>query len=344
MNPKLLLQRYVSFLFVALLVSSGYIGYHHQKEYPRTLSLQFNRGINDEHLRALEKAKPDIVLIGDSTLHYGVDAAQFSEEININSYALAVPGSATAAWYLVMKNIILESPKRPSHVIILFRDTMLTTPYFRTTGRYFELLDDYAQRNEPVLTELIYKNQMNPVERLLEQYLPLYSARWDVREEIDDLLRHRIPSIIFGCTHECSQQAIASVLGREVDMVAFNQMVNDSGEGLYSPEAMNFDKQVGGSFLPVLIDLAHQNDLILVFIRTRTLNFPTAASEPLELRKYMKSLHSYLAQYPDVYLIDLSQDTRLNDSLFIDSLHLNARGQEEFTSILAEEFASRFVK
>jgi hypothetical protein len=310
-------------------------------EYPAPLTLEFHPWIKQDHILAMKQQNPEIVLIGDSTLYYGVNGDQLSSELGINSYVLALPGSATAAWYLVMKNIIPVSSSHPRYVMILFRDTMLTTPYFRTTGRYFELLDDYAKKNEPLLSEIIYKNQMNPFEKFSEQYLPLYSARWEIREDLDNSLRHKIPEF-FNCSKTCSKEAIKSVLGREVDTIAYNQMVNDSAAALYKPEAMNFEQQINRSFLPAMIEMANENNITLIFVRTRTLAFPTAESEPTMLRNYIKSLDLYLSENQDVYFLDFSQDVRLKNDLFLDNLHLNENGKKEFTRILAEEFLSTF--
>lgn len=336
MKSKILSTHYLYFLIAVLLSGNIYIPLHYKTPYPQTPGPQFTPRIKDEHISAIEINQPELVLVGDSTLEEGVDQSLLTRQLGRETYKLAVPGSATAAWYLVMKNVIMESTRRPKHVVILFRDTMLTVPYFRTTGRYLELLDDYASKNEPLLVELAFTNQMNPAEKFLEQYLPLYGMRWEIRAGLDRRLRYTVPSLL-GCAKECADDAVQSIFGRELDMVALNQMMDDSVDSLYSPEEMEFDRHIDESFLPAMIDLAKENNITLIFVRTGTLNYPNSESEPLALKNYIKSLNTYLSGHTNVYFLDFAHDTRIDSTFFVDSVHFNAHGKELFTPILASE-------
>lgn len=339
MSSKTFSTRYFYFLIIALMGFNIYIPLHYQTPYPSPLGPTFTPRIKDEHIKAIDANRPEFVLIGDSTLEEGVDQTLLTSELHEETYKLSVRGSATAAWYLVMKNVVMKSAHRPKYIVILFRDTMLTVPYFRTTGRYLELLDDYAGKNEPVLNELAFINQMNPVEKIMEQYLPLYGMRWDIRTGLEHRLRYMAPSII-NCQKDCAEDAVHSIFGRELDTIALNQMIEDSVDSLYSPDEMNFDRHIDTSFLPVMIDLAEDNNTSLVFVRTGTLNFPTVESEPQALKNYINLLGAYLADHDNVYFLDLAYDERIDASFFVDSVHFNAHGKELFTPILADELRS----
>lgn len=337
MNTQAVFSRYLLFLFGTLLVSSFYLPGHYDIPYPQSLGPQFKPNVRRDYIDAISTDQPELVLIGDSVLYLGVDEPMLTNQLGMKTYSLGVPGSGSAAWYLILKNVVLGAAHRPKYVVILFRDTMLTTPSFRTTGRYFGLVDDFAGRKEPLVTQLAFIDQMNPIEKLAEQYFPLYSARWEIRDGLDSRIRYTAPSALLNCPAECTDDAINSIFGRErVDVVALNQAVEDAGQTLYAPAAMDFEDQVERSFLPATIQLARENDLTLVFVRTKTLIFPEYASEPFALRRYIESLDTYLSE-SGAYYLDYAHDPRIKDTYFFDSLHFNADGKEAFTQMLADE-------
>ena len=333
MNSKTIFVRYLIFLCGFFLVSRFYLPAHYNIPYPAPLVFQFSPDIKKEHLKAIEQSRPELVLVGDSVLERGVDADLLSARSGVKSYAIYVPGSGTASWYLVMKNIILKSAEPPKYIAIVFRNTMLTVPQYRTTGRYQELLDDYASKNEPLLMELAFISQMNPIEKFSQQYIPLYSARLKIREELDSFLRYLPTSAMLGCDRECTNDAIKSTFGREVDLMALTQMMEDAAKTLYDPEEMNFERQVADSFLPYMIQLAQENNVNLIFIRTGIVGY-----EPPALEKYTKSLDAYLSKQDHVFLINFDHDPRIKKEFYYnDGLHFNEYGKAEFTKMLADE-------
>jgi lysophospholipase L1-like esterase len=112
--------------------------------------------------------------------------------------------------------------------------------------------------------------------------------------------------------------------------------VEDAGQTLYAPAIMDFDGQVDRSFLPAMLQLAKENDLTLVFVRTKTLMFPEYTSEPFALRSYIQSLNSYMRQR-GAYFFDFAYDARIKSAYFSDNLHFNAEGREVFTQLLSNE-------
>jgi hypothetical protein len=339
MNHKTLLTRYIYFTFILFLLINIYIPFHYKSEYPKKLGPKFTPRVNDEHLANINKSKPELILIGDSTLGLGVNQSLLTEQSNMETYSFAVPGSATAAWYLVMKNIIPKSAEQPKYIAILFRDTMLTAPYFRTTGRYLELLDDYASKNEPLLTKLAFINQMSPLEKFSEKYIPLYGLRWEIRETLDNQLRYLSPSVL-GCERECADEAIKSIFGRELNISALSQVMDDAAASLYTTEEMNFDSHIDESFLPPMLELAQKNNTTLIFVRVKTLRYHTLNDQPIALRNYINSLDTYLSSYTNVHYLDFATDERIIDSYFADAIHLNETGRDAFTLILADELSN----
>jgi len=338
MNTRAVFFRSLWFLLVIILVSSLILPGRYHMPYPQTLGPQFDPHIKRDYIDVVSENQPDLVLIGDSLLFLGVDAEELSSHLGIESYSFGIPGSGSAAWYLMLKNVILAAEYKPQYIVVLFRDTMLTAPAVRTTGRYFAQLDDLAGRREPLVAELAFVNQMSPFEKLAERYFPLYSARWHIRAGFDKLIRYTAPSAFLNCGVDCTDEAINSVFGKQrLDVVAVNQAAEDAGQILYTPAAMDFRKQIDQSFLPPMIRLAQENGLILVLVHAKTLQFSSNAAEPSELVRYLKSMEAYLAREDRVYYIDFAGDSRILDSYFYDDLHFNAKGRQVFTRLLAEE-------
>lgn len=339
MNSRKALSRYLIFLIGFMLAGNIFLSNHYNIPYPAPLGPQFEAGIKDEHMRRITETQPDLVLIGDSVLYEGVDPILLSEQLGKKTYAITVPGSGTASWYLLMKNVIFESPYRPKYITILFRNTMLTVPQYRTTGKYFPLLDDFATKKEPLVTELAFVNQMSPLERFMQRYIPVYSARLEIRTDMDNMLRYKPTSMVLNCDRTCTDNAVGSIFGREVDPIALSQMLEDAAKTLYDPKEMDFEKQLGTSLLPYIIELAKKNDVSLVFVRTKVFG-----PNPAALNEYSEALDRYLSGHHGVFLLDFSHDTRITQIHYVDSLHPNQFGKREFTKMLADEFKNIIFK
>jgi len=298
---------------------------------PRPPGPRFDRQVRKDHLDALVKGEPQIVLIGDSTLIYGLDEQVFSRLTGRPAYSIGIQGSASAFWYLVLRNNILESPYKPPLLVIVFRDTILTAPGFRVQGSYFEPLDEYARHNEPLLLQLAFVNEMNPLERWADAYLPPYAARLDVRREIDTQIRYSILKWT-GCDVQCADDSLETLYnGANLDPDA----VTSAEEYLFTPEQLNFDRQVDRSFLPEMIRLTRENNIQLVFVQIKTLVRESQSADPLALAGYFTALRAYLERQAIPYL-DFSSDERLKQEYFISPTHLSEFGKEVFTRLLAE--------
>lgn len=337
MNPRQTFLRFLTALGVVLLASGILLPRRYNFSYPAKLGPVFDARVKGEHIQGIERSQPNFVLLGDSTLYEGVDPVLLAAGLGQPVYEMATPGSGTAAWYLQMKNIILESTHRPKYVIIFFRNTMLTVPQYRTTGRYFALLDDYATKNEALVSDLAFVNQMSPLERFAEQYIPLYTARVEIRDDLDNAIRYLLPRLL-GCDRDCTNEAVSSIFGREVDPVALNLVQEDASKTLYAQEELNFETQVETSLLPHMIELAQKNNIKLIFVRMRIFG-----PEP-EMSAYRNELDSYLLQQDNVFLLDYWNDPRISESYYVDSLHMNALGKKEFTKILSEELKAIIQK
>lgn len=306
--------------------------------FPRQPGPILNREVRFNHLQHINEYQPQIVLLGDSTLVLGVDPQALARQTGKSVYSIGIPGSASAIWYLLIKNSIAEASHKPEYLLVVFRDTILTAPGYRVQGSYFDLLDEYARRYEPVLIEKSFVNLMNPLEIAAEKYFPLYVFRAEIRRKIDAFIRYPVPSL-FGCDGYCTDYALGELFqGADMEPRALVEAVGAAESLLYTPEQLDFESQVDRSLLPDMIEIANGNGLHLVFVRIKV---ESGIGDVPELDKYLEDLKNYLGAN-GAFLLDFGNDPRLTSDLFRDSIHFNERGRELFTQLLAKGLKELF--
>ncbi|MFP6874101.1 MAG: hypothetical protein VCA55_11395 [Verrucomicrobiales bacterium] len=76
----------------------------------------------------LRSENPQILLIGNSMLYSRIDIDELERLSGKRVGFLAKGGSASACWYLYLKNIVAPSGVQPEQVIIFFRDRVYLLP------------------------------------------------------------------------------------------------------------------------------------------------------------------------------------------------------------------------
>jgi hypothetical protein len=332
--------RYFLALVIALFALTAFLPVYYHVPYPAQLGPVFDKNVRSRYKEILEDYQVDLVLLGDSVLEKSVDFYALSEALDVPSYSIAVPGSTSAFWYLILKNIVLESNPRPKYVVLFYRDTILTLADFHVKGGYVNELDQFATAREPVLVERAYLNFMNPLEKWALAWFPLYSSRQWLTDKTDYYARNMLPALFLSCTGDCIDRAIAVVhtIDNTDPKLQENALLEDE-QVLFTSRAMDFKGQVEWSFLPEMIRLTRENGLRLILVQERTLLFPAAAAEPKALQEYQRALAAYL-KANNIPLLDFSYDPRLPKEYFSDPLHMNETGKAVFTQLLAESLRS----
>jgi hypothetical protein len=329
--------QYFLILLTLVAVSWVVIPAHYGVTYPRDVKPQFDKYIRWKYAKDIDEQKPDIVLLGDSMLYPAVNDAVLSQRLDKSIISIGLPGSASTLWYLIVKNNILETQSPPKYLMILFRDSIMTVPGYRVTGRYFEQIDEFAGPKDEDLIKRAYLNQMNPLEKLAEAWFPPFGSRWNIRQAIDARIRYTLPGRLLGCNETCMNNAMEIVFGdMNMDRNFLSDALAASDTYLYSKEALNFEQQVGESFLPELIQMTRERGIQLVLVQMRTLRFATPGSEPPALYTYNKNLAAYLAANGVIYL-DYSKESTLTREYFADPMHMNDAGKVVFTDMFAED-------
>jgi hypothetical protein len=325
-------------LLVLILVTTLMPVYDPRLQFPREAGPVLDGQVRNNHLKSIEEDRPQVVLMGDSTLGASVDPAQLSELTGKSMYNISIPGSASALWYLILKNNIAEAAYKPQYLLVVFRDTILTAPGYRVHGSYFDLVDEYADSNDHLLTQNSFVGLMNPLEVAAEKYFPLYVARTEIRQGIDSKIRYFAPAIT-GCHVDCTDQALAEVfVGADLEPGALMDAVGAAESYLYTADQFDFDHQVEQSYLPEMVRIANENNIKLVLVRVKV---ETHGRDP-KLDAYMNSLKNYVHKN-GAFLLDYGNDPRLTHDLFFDPIHLNPQGEIVFTQMVADGFNELFA-
>ena len=330
--------RFILSLSVLLVITALIIPMRYDVSYPKPLGPKFNNEIRMQYREDIVKKNADLVLLGDSVLVLSVDAQQLEQLTGESTYRMGIPGSASAVWYLAMKNIIARSPHKPQYVIIVFRDTILTAPGYRVNGKYFTLVDMLANTDDTLVVQKAFIQQMSPVEQWADRYVPLYGSRLRLRETVDYYIRYSLTNLI-GCDPQCNDNANVAVFqDLNLDTNLLVEAIATAESYLYTPEQLDFAAQLDRSFLPDIVALAKENDIQLILVRTKHLDDPTEATESAALKDYIKSLKDY-AEKNGVIVLDFAHNERLTSDLFVDTHHLSPVGSTVFTKMLAEALA-----
>lgn len=329
--------RNYSLILMALIVGSSlYLPIRYHSPYPREIRPQFDSTVRTTYMAEMNETQPDAVLLGDSMLRFGVDDKVLADALNKKIYFLSMDGTASTIWYLIIKNNIVLAEHKPKYLLIFFRDTMMTVPSYRVTGRYFELVDEVAGPMDEVLIQRAYIDPMNPLEKLAERYLPIYGFRWRIRQSIDYYIRYSTVRILFGCDQSCMDNTMETVFeDQNMDQKFLSDAIATADDYLYTEDALDFQHQIDNSFLPEIIRLCKENGIQLVLIHMPIRIFQDPGTEPAGLESYLQDLEDYLQQNGIIYL-DIDPEKNIPITSFVDALHLNETGRVEFTRRLID--------
>ena len=308
-------------------------------QFPRQPGPRFDHQVRRIYIDALDQNRPELVVLGDSSLPAAVDEDRLAELTGKGTFNIGIEGSASAFWYLVIKNNIAAAQHKPGYLLIVFRDTILTAPGYRVQGSYFTRLDEFTYRNEPILRERAYINLMNPLEFAAEKYWPLYGTRLEARRDIDAAVRYRPPAQ-FGCDQACTDEGMYQTFGgADLEPGQLRAAIAAAEQYLYTPAQLNFKSQVDASFLPEMIRLTKENGIQLILVRLKSYSPGTGDFQSQALKNYITDLEAYLTEN-DVPFLDFGADPRLKSEYFADPIHLNNEGRQLFTMLLADALAS----
>lgn len=333
-------RRFILLLSLALLAISFVLVKTRRVPFPGTPGPDFTPGVQTIHQEAISSLKPDLVLLGDSIAEENLDMNMISEQTGLQTYRMTFGGSASALWYLAVKNNIVTAAHHPQYLVIVFRDSEMTAPSYRVQGKLFSALDELATRKDGIVIERAYLQTMNPLESLAETYFPVYGFRTSVRNMMDSHM-YVLPYLAMRCGKRCVDGAVLKVFNFRNNAAAdqVGGSLDQEENLLYSPEALDFNARVDDSFLPDILRLCRENDIQLILVRAKSARFESPAAEPRGLAEYLSDFRAYVEANGAWYL-DISADTRVSLDEFIDSYHVKPVAQARYTQMFIDALLS----
>ena len=333
-------RRFSLLLFGAVLVFSALIVKGGRVPFPGTPGPEFTPDIETLHQDALDSLQPDLVLLGNSIVEENLDMDMIAGQTGLTSYRMAFGGSASALWYLALKNNIVTASHHPRYLVIMFRDSEMTAPGYHAQGKSFAALDKLASPADRIVIERAYLRTMNPLEMAAETYFPMYGFRNFFRNTMDGHM-YALPYLALQCGRRCTDGAMLNVFNFKNNAAPnLVQVPLEPGEDLlYSPEGLDFDARVGDSFLPDILRLCRENGIQLIMVRAKSARFPSAAREPRGLDGYLSKFAAYVTANGARYL-DISADTRVSLEDFIDAYHVQPQAQARYTQMFIDALLS----
>jgi hypothetical protein len=257
-------------------------------------------------VRRLESSRPECVLVGDSMLRSRIDGERLNEIADCRCESLAYPGTGSAVWYLITKNIVGVLARPPRYVIILFRDRQLTLPGLRTEGRYRNGLEAFMPTRDPEFERVVKKanGEHAPFfERLPEVIYPLQKYRRECQESLQN---KALKVAARGAEKSQIRERLAEIFDvKNLRHLRGSQDAMERDESArVDPDNQVFADVVEDSFLPMTLNVAERRNTQLVFYRVKSRPHRGVNVQPDRpaLRQYIRDLGAYLHDHGAIFI------------------------------------------
>jgi hypothetical protein len=274
----------------------------------------------------LNREKPQILLIGDSMLYTRLDLEALRQRATghrISEYS--VGGTATAAWYLYFKNVLLAAKRPPKTVVIFFRDDLWTQPHLRTTGARRDHLMELSRDLAGDLSIVPgFASDSWSLDTLPGHLYPVVNFRNYLRQRLVLLTQDIVTGTGSKYPLLKARREMFDLGNLRADLPA--ELPDAAGDG---SEALEFDAE--GTFLPGFFQLAREHGIRLVFYRVkRRPELNGMREETPELSRYIDGLRGWL-EGQGGRLVDESGDPALTLDLYLDGDHLRESARPGWT-------------
>ena len=279
----------------------------------------------------LRSKKPEILLIGNSMLYTRIDGNELEKISGKRISLLTKGGSASACWYLYLKNIVAASGIQPEQVIIFFRDKVLTSPEYRTEGYYGDYIQRLQAEKEPLIHQILDSRRNSPF-GLSSTIRKIYGINTQPRR-----LQSKLHDLALDLTEAGSNdQARHLVMNKRfsIDNLRHDLVMGNTAEEPSvntQDESKLFNPAPGSSFLPHMIDLADQFNTNLCFYRVR--NRSREMKHPLKANyiDYLRDLEDYLESRHILTLVEAGESIPTN--WFSEGDHISEDHRAEYTRL-----------
>ena len=283
-----------------------------------------------------DKTTPEMIILGDSAVR-NLDETVFSATIGRETLLFSVPGSASAYWYLFIRNILYPASHHPDYFILFFRETSLTIPEYLVQGDYFSRIDEIASTADADVYHLAVNIRKGKIERFAEEYIPLFAFRSEIYLNTITWFRNLVPNWMLGLEPDAVSAAYDSVFDDEqINDLLWEEFQLNVDDSLYRQDEFMFEDQVVVSFLPAIVRDLKSMGITPVFARVRYRSHAEGEQDSAEMKAYLESLEIYLESRGAIF-VDMSTAEGLTANLYTDNFHLDADQSSEFSRVMAEE-------
>ncbi len=290
----------------------------------------------DLHLtpELLARSKPEIVFMGNSMLNTRIDQRVFTSETGYSSAFVSKASTATAVWYLYLKNIIAPLEVKPKVVIIFFRDRFLTWPAYRTTGIYGTYLESLRLGRDPVVEQVLWNPAKANSSGLQSRFDYALRASYGIGNQPANArgiladLAFDLTGFGVGKATRRSQMAVRFGLDNLRHDLG-DDIGNDiSWESAETPIA--FSPSPEASFLPHILDLARESGFTLLFYRVkRRCDVDGDRGDDPQLIPYLDDLSHFISEHGG-YFVDES-DAPIPSAWYSDGDHIGLAHRPDYT-------------
>lgn len=266
-----------------------------------------------------------MVIVGNSIAYVNIDINRVRSSLNLDILEVTAGGSGSAWWYLALKNLVAERLEtQPTWVLIPFRDLDLTSIDTPAGYRETDILR-ISQENDSVLHQKLWKQKKKAEILFFFQNFALFRQKEMWKRSL----------------YEKSKTLTAALLGMQISDLG-NHISNtfnigkEVGSLTTNQRDKNFQRALETSFLPDILNLAHEHNWRLILVRQRTRASANQTSAKPGTEKYINALKNY-ADQRNVLLLDYNQMKNLTSDDFRDNSHLNEGGKQKFTTTLIED-------
>lgn len=298
------------------------------------------RAFDQRTVRRLQRMKPDWVLLGNSLVNTRFHERTLNRLLAPQRASmLGVSGSKSAVWYLTLKNQVFPVT-HPRRVLIFFYAYELTSPRQRALGSEHARLEPVMLDDEPVVERKLAPHEEGWIAVLgwkLGHFAPFDRLHRMVDDPIDDAAT-RVAELL---APEPDREQRKKELN-EVFALGNLRSVPAAAQQEQQPEGTrSFAKDVDGSFLPDIIELAKEANVPLTFIRIRTRELAEGGTLSAEEQTYLKDLQAYLRDNGAKY-VDMAGESWETIELYGEGSHISRRHTARYTGLFVEHMSRVF--
>lgn len=277
---------------------------------------------------ALRDAQPEFVIIGDSMAGVRVDPRHLSRVSGRSVAGLYQQGAPVAFWYLQLKNMVVGNGlTKLRGAVFFFRDDQLTTQV-EVSG---PILDRVARDDEPELDRVFASHRLGRFSDVHRAARAVY--QFDLTRVWLEPRLLRMPAVM-------GPPDLVDTINAEVFALDKLRPFEAADLPQAQESLLDFDAQVEGSVLPLIMDVAEESNIRLAFIRVQ--RRPTANGPPPQsdaLTRYLERLRGYLTARGAYYHDDYG-DPHQPLGVYADGDHLRSDQRAAYSERFAKQHAA----